>query len=288
MSLIKLFLSAAAALVVMQSTKAIAGTYYDGHTGSAIDQNEILKKVLPGQILIVSEIHDNVAHHQNQVSILNMLASANNNISVGMEFFYYPQQNFVDQYLANSISEENFLKLVDWGSISFDLYRYQVLFPREHGGQTLALNLPRTITGKVSKNGLDSLTPDERKFLPPDFTMGRDSYFERFKEVMGGHVPPDSIIRYFTSQSLWDDTMAWKATDYISNNPNSILVIIVGDFHVAYQDGLISRLKARGAKNILSVSQVDTTGYDNKDRNDMIAPNPVYGDRADFVFDAAK
>jgi uncharacterized iron-regulated protein len=105
---------------------------------------------------------------------------------------------------------------------------------------------------------------------------------------MGGHVPSDSIIRYFTSQSLWDDTMAWKATDFITNNPNSILVIIVGDFHVAYQDGLISRLKARGAKNILSVSQVDTTGYDNKDRNDMIAPSPVYGDRADFVFDAEK
>ncbi len=289
-----------AILTLSAGSLSWAGNFYDGQTGQVVGPDEILNHLGAGTVLIASELHDHEVHHQNQRDLLVKLSGAPFAISVGMEFFSYPDQAYVDDYVAGRTEEATFLKQIKWDggmsllmqplvqlmNFAFEFYRFQVRFPALHNGQTLALNFPRELSSKVAKGGLAGLSDAEKTMMPPQFERGAQSYFERFREIMKDHAKEEQIQNYFTAQSLWDDTMAWRASSYLSSHPEALLMIIVGDFHVAYQDGLIARLKSRGVKKVVSLSQIDTTQLSESERKTEIEPSPKYGPRADFVFDA--
>ncbi len=238
--------------------------------------------LVKGSVLILGEEHATdqnqnepqvIRHHQNQHSIIRALGQAGHVVSVGMEFFEYPKQGFVDSYLNGELEESEFLNKVGWGLAPFDLYRPQVLEPLRFGGTTIALNIPRAITSKVAKSGHDALDSEERALLPPIWERGSAPYFERFSEAIGGHAPKEAIERYFWAQSLWDDTMAWRTSQHKSQNPETTLVIIVGQFHAEFGHGLARRLKRYGLTQIHTLLQIE--------RGEMAEQtDPKYGARA--------
>ncbi|OFZ15926.1 MAG: hypothetical protein A2X86_11130 [Bdellovibrionales bacterium GWA2_49_15] len=249
----------------------------------------MIEKLEAGTVVIISEIHNLKSHHQHQELFLEAMAQNGiGRISVGMEFLSFVGQAYIDQYLFEGLPEEQFLKSVNWSG-DFPTYRPLVLFPRDHGGETLGLNAPRTLTAKISKTGLSSLSEEERALIPPDFKLGNPLYFERFKATMtgGGHeLPPQVVARYFEAQSVWDETMAFVASNYMGKNPDSILVIIVGDFHAQYGGGLPDRLKARGVEKIVTISQVNLKDLTPEERREEVRPHPKYGVRADYIWTA--
>jgi uncharacterized iron-regulated protein len=153
--------------------------------------------------------------------------------------------------------------------------------------------MPRSITSKISKTGIESLTTDEQKLMPPDFHLGRDSYKQRFADIM--HVPVGPMMdKYFAAQSTWDDTMAFTATEFMKRNPNQVLVIIVGEFHAQYGGGLANRILAR-ARNIpvVSLSQIwavnqledgTVVPMTADEIKSEIQPSKIYGPRNDFIW----
>ena len=261
------------------------GGLFSGATQSAVVLSDVLSGVKPGSVVIIGENHGLRTHQTQQMVILQMLDYLGLNVSVGLEFFSYPDQALMNFYRAGQLSEPDFLKATSWGSIDFSYYRDQVKFPNgKTGGMTVALNSPRTLTGKIAKTGLESLTEEENNLLPPHFTVGRDSYRTRFIENVPHQMPEQAMSRLFTAQSVWDDTMAWKAKEYLNAHPNQVLVIIVGEFHVQYGGGLPDRLRARGVNSILTFSQVDTRGLSDNDLSQLIAPSPRDGVRADYLW----
>lgn len=257
---------------------------YHGVSLQEAPVNQVAQSVAKGSIVIVSEQHDLKDHHDKQVEFLKALVSFGHTVSVGMEFFDYTKQTAVDSYLLKTLPEADFLKEVGWGKgFPFDMYREQVTLPLAHGGWTIALNAPRSLTNVISKNGVSSLTPEQLSLLPPHFVIGNSLYFDRFKETMNGHVKDDQIQKYFEAQSAWDDTMAWIATEYQKKNPDKTLVIIVGDFHAAYGGGLPDRLKARGAVHLVTISQVNFKGSSDSEASEDIR-HPQWGSRADWIW----
>lgn len=125
-----------------------------------------------------------------------------------------------------------------------------------------------------------------RAWLPPDFRLGNARYFERFVEAVGQHGGlSESMVRnFFAAQSAWDDTVAWQAVEYLRGHPDQVLVIIVGDFRAIFGGGLPDRLRARGAANVLVISQVNASGLDDAELQQSLRPDPRYGVRADFVW----
>lgn len=245
-----------------------------------------LEKVQPGSIVIIGENHGFQKHRDQQVQILEALRSLGLPVSVGLEFFTYTDQSKVNDYRAGLLSEADFLTAIAWGGISYDYYRSQALFPDlTQGSKTIALNAPRSLTGKVAKGGLDALTNEEKALLPPAFTVGRDSYKRRFLSMMP-HLPtPEAGERYFLSQSIWDDTMAWQAEQFLKTHPQQVLVIVVGDFHVQFGGGLPDRLRHRLPQTpILTFSQVNTTGMTLEELDLEIQPSPTEGPRADYLW----
>ena len=295
-----------------------ADTIYDGHRVEPQSLDSVIEKIQPGTVVVLSEYHDSVDHHKKQALFLHRLAEAGFNVSVGMEFIGYPFKKQVDDFLASKITEDEFLKAILWPGNPFEFYRELVLFPAHHSGRTLGLNAPQWLSRKISQGGFESLTPEEKEFMPPNFEMGNDLYYERFKEAVGGHGAAaddeikaevaineepfddgiklhsqmvkhsknedDRLYRYFMAQSLWDDTMAWQASSYINENPDQVLVIIVGDFHNVYGGGLPDRLVARGVQQLLTISQTRLFDDSKADNFAKVAPHPRYGNRADYVW----
>ncbi len=243
--------------------------------------------VSPGSIVVIGENHGLKVHQTQQVSIMQALRNKGLTVSVGMEFFTYTQQDLLNQYRDGQLSEEDFLKKIQWGSPSYEFYRSQALFPSlEEGAITVALNSPRTLTGKVSKQGLASLSEEEKAILPPQFTLGNDLYKKRFLASMGSHLPsPEAGERYFAAQSIWDDTMAWRASEFLATHPDQVLVIVVGEFHVQYGGGLPARIRARIPEvSVTTFSQVDSSGLTEDELNQETQPSQEYGIRANYLW----
>lgn len=263
---------------------AQANDIRDGVTQLPLTITQVAARISPGTILILGEVHDNSVHSSQQVELMRELQKMGLKVSVGMEFLDYPSQNHLDPYLAGTLAEPDFLKAA-WSGSNFDYYREQIRFPLSGEGWTYALNAPRALSSKIAKGGLEALTGEERALLPPQFTRGNDGYLERFKDAMGSHAPKgDALERYFLAQSLWDDTMAWKALEALSRDPAQVLVIIVGEFHVQYGGGLPDRLKARGAGKVVTLSQLNVQGYSPEDVELATSATGPYGPRADFLW----
>lgn len=257
---------------------------FDGKTQVAASLEQLVSSVNPGTILFLGENHGLTSHKDQQVAILNGLRSKGLKVSVGLEFINYTDQAYVDQYRSNQIDEAQFLSSIKWGGIGFEFYREQLLFPIiKFGEKSLGLNLPRAISSKISKQGLASLSEDELKMLPPDFRLGRDSYKKRFMDAAGAHCKvPENC---FAAQSAWDDTMAWQAVQFIEKNPEQVLVIIVGEFHVQYGGGTPNRILARRpATNIVTLSQVWAEGMTEDEIAESLLPSPLEGPRADYIW----
>ncbi|WP_413291005.1 ChaN family lipoprotein [Bdellovibrio sp. HCB337] len=250
-----------------------------------ISVQQIAQKIRPGQIIVMGEHHGFKTAQQGQLELMEALRAAGHKVSSGLEFFYYPDQALVDDYRLGALTEADFLQKIQWGQPSFDFYRGQALFPRyDQGERTLALNAPRSLTSRVSKVGLAGLTPEEQKLLPPGFQLGRDSYKKRFLSMMP-HLPtPEAGERYFAAQSVWDDTMAWKAAEFIQENPGQILVIVVGDFHAQYGGGLPDRIEARTQQKPVVFSFVNVEGLSEVDIRNEVEPSMEYGPRADYIW----
>lgn len=258
--------------------------------GKVSSYEQMIQSLITRRVIILGENHGLKTHQNQHLMILNSLRQAGLQIHVGLEFFSYPNQPQVEAYKKGVLSEEEFLEAIKWQSPSYDYYRGQALFPQESLGEgTWALNAPRSLTSQVARKGLESLSYELKQLLPPDFQLGRDSYKKRFLETLGGgghFQDPQVADRYFAAQSIWDDTMAWRAYQILDQNPQAILVIIVGEFHVQYGGGLPDRLRARGVDGVATVSQVNTVGLSPEALEKEIVPHEEYGPRADWIWSA--
>jgi uncharacterized iron-regulated protein len=269
--------------LICSNVVAVAGEneLLDGTSLSPISIEAILQNVEKGSVLIISEQHDSAAHHQNQIQFLEKMSELK--VSVGLEFFEWPYQGDVDRYVSGQLAENEFLAKIGWGALSFDFYRAQALFGPAHGGFTVAINAPRSLTGRISKVGLSGLNEAERDLLPLNFQLGNQKYFERFEDVMAGHVSPEALLRYFEAQSVWDDTMANQSARFLATHPEQRLVILVGDFHAQYGGGLPDRLRARNVR-VKVISQVPVSGMSEVERQAALGVHPKWGARAEYVW----
>ena len=250
---------------------------------SSIDN--AVSQVQAGGVLVVSEQHGNQLHYTNQKTALAALAKTGRcKVSVGLEFLSWKYQTSISDYFDGLLSEADFLTAVDWRGIPFSNYRDQARFPLSYGGRLIGLNAPKSLTSAIAKSGIAQLSPQDQADMPPAFELGTQAYRERFEMVMGTHIPPSAVDRYFEAQSTWDESMAWQSVEFLKNNPKHCLVIVVGDFHAAWDGGLPGRLRARGIPNVTVISQLETRDLTDAEISDELGPHPKYGVRADAIW----
>jgi hypothetical protein len=165
-----------------------------------------------------------------------------------MEFFQQPFQAHLDDYLAGRIDEKEMLRRTEWYSrwrFDYRLYQPILRYAREHQIPVIALNLPREITSKVGRQGLQSLSAEERAQIPQDMDRSDQAYRERLELIYRQHPEGGDFENFLSVQLLWDEGMAERAARYLRENPRRHLVVLAGSGHLMYRSGIPKRLNRR-------------------------------------------
>lgn len=220
----------------------------DLKTLSNLDQ--LVKDLRDTRVVLVGESHDRYEHHLNQLAIIRGLYEQDPRLAIGLEFFQQPFQEYLDRYVAGDLDERTMLKRTEYYSrwrFDYRLYRPILQFAREHGIPLVALNIPGEVTSTVAKQGLEALTPEQRKWVPEEIDRNNPAYETRMRVFFRQHpmMAEGGFERFFDAQLLWDESMAERAARYLKDNPDRRMVVLAGSGHLEYGDGIPSRLKRR-------------------------------------------
>ncbi|MEE8572608.1 MAG: ChaN family lipoprotein, partial [Gemmatimonadota bacterium] len=197
-------------------------------------------------------------------------------VALSLEFFQRDSQPILDEYLAGLITEKSFRNdSRPWPRYETD-YRSLIEFSKENGLSVIAANSPRRYATRVTMNGresLNDLSPEALESLAP-LPYGdpseeyRSQWIQIIMEVMeeegmkcGLPIPEpaegeeaiearapagshDNMGNQLHSQVLWDATMAYWVSQYLAQQPDALVLHMVGGFHVERGTGTPEHLEA--------------------------------------------
>lgn len=203
-------------------------------------------------------------------------------LALSLEMFERDVQGIVDEYLHDLITEAQFKASArPWDYYDED-YRPMVEMAKEAGIPVLAANAPRRYVNRVSRLGpqaLNDLSLSARSFLPPlPFPQPSDAYRAEWTALMTGmtmesqcpvpegegrdeareepeaeepHAPPAGMPTHEASfmenglqaQTLWDASMAHTITFFLDSHPGSLVLHMVGGFHVQNFTGIPEKVQ---------------------------------------------
>ncbi|MGI0484768.1 ChaN family lipoprotein [Pantanalinema rosaneae CENA516] len=222
------------------------------------DPTTVLQQLAQVNVIYLGEVHDRAADHQAQLEIIQALHQQRPQIAIGMEMFQRPYQSILDQYLAGQLTEAELRTLSQydqrWG-FDWEFYAPILRFAKAQGLPVIALNTPSEITRKVSRSGLESLTPAEQQLIPPrsDLLVGPEAYRQRLQQFFtdihqhAGHS--FNFEHFFLAQVIWDETMAEQIAKTLQSSPDTLMVVLAGQGHIAYGYGIPDRVARRLQKH---------------------------------------
>jgi uncharacterized iron-regulated protein len=187
--------------------------------------------------------------------------NAGYNLAVGMEMFQKPFQPVVNDYLAGRIDERTFLKKTQYFSTwryDYNLYKPIIDYLKGQNLPIVALNISGEISRKVARDGIYSLSDNEKKQLPGSMDFSNERYRRDLNEVFFLHEKQGELqdFNYFyQAQILWDEVMAESAQKFLTDNPERNLVILAGNGHVRHNYGIPERLYRRNHEPFTVVVQ---------------------------------
>ena len=277
MNLLKITIALSLSLCLILSSPAWAAEpTITTAQGTTLDRTFVINGLIDQTVIYLGETHDSIADHQIQLEILQELHNRRPNLLIALEQFQRPYQRVLDDYQQGKLTEAQLVTNSEyetrWG-FPWSLYEPLLQFAKTHNLPLIALNTPSEVTRKVSRQGLESLTFADRRFIPPLSTIqvGPESYRDRIQKIYTEMHPAKSITpsgsslngsdpgstdlnksqrftRFFEAQVLWDETMADRIAQSVQQNPDRLIVVLVGQGHLFYHDGIPNRV-ARRLKN---------------------------------------
>lgn len=227
-------------------------------TEKTLGLKEIIQNIIDKPVIYVGEGHTLYEDHRIQLEVIRSLYESGRKVAIGMEMFQKPFQSSLDDYISGETTEKEFLKSSEYfkrWKYNYHLYREIVEFARLKNIPVVALNQEREIIKKVSREGLDSLTKEQRQKVPQDMDMSDEAYkkslFETF--LQHGKTKDRNFNNFYQAQILWDETMAHAVDDFLRTNPDFQMVIIAGAGHIAYGSGIPKRAHRLNRKDYVTI-----------------------------------
>jgi len=215
---------------------------------------DIIPEIRSKQVIFVGEQHDRLAHHLNQLAVIQALHTAGDKIGVGMEMFQGPYQPAIDAYLAGRIDEREFLRQSEYYErwrYDYHLYKPIIDYLKANQIPVVALNVSGEISRQTGREGLDSLSAEQRRQVPAHLDFSDDRYRKDLKQVFNLHGSETGLNEFnyfYQAQTLWDEAMASRAAAWMEANPDRKLVVLAGNGHLRYKYGIPHRLFRRVAQ----------------------------------------
>jgi uncharacterized iron-regulated protein len=222
--------------------------------GATLPLPQVWADLQTAQVLYLGETHDKPADHQAQKFILENLLAGPKPLTLAMEMFQRPYQGAIDRYFKGELTEAEFLAQTEyktrWG-FPWELYAPIVILAKTQNIPLIALNTPSEVTRQVARKGLESLTPQQRQFIPEqnDIFLGPEGYRQQiqqiYTEMHRGKGNSTGGDRFFQAQVLWDETMADRITQAARLNPQTLIIVLVGQGHLLQDYGIPARVARR-------------------------------------------
>ena len=261
----------------------------DARTGATVSPAEVAARLAKARLVFLGESHTSAEFHRVQLQVIRELVRAGRRVLVGLEMYPVGEQAALDLWNAGALSEAEFLEKSDWyrnWGYHWDYYRDIFLFCREAKVTLHAVNVPRSLVSDVRKKGFEGLPEEQKALLPPTVDTESADHLRLFKaffdeeDSMHSAAMPEAMWQgMFRAQCTWDAAMAWNAAQALrkANDPNAVMVVLIGSGHVAYGLGAERQAKLWFDGGIASVIPIPV--LDEKDR-----PVKVRASYADFLW----
>jgi uncharacterized iron-regulated protein len=263
----------------------------DGRTGRQLEEAAFWPRLARARAVCIGEEHPNPHHHWVQLHAVRKLVATrgkDDTLALGLEMIQRPFQGVLDDYAAKRIDAAALKSRTGWEErwgYDFGFYGPTIDAAASAGAKLLALNASRELSKKISRQGMEALTSDERAQVPElklDDARHRAWFDALMNDLGGAHAhaqakgePDDgagdphgdgkadakarpampSAERVYTVQVLWDETMADGGARWLAANPRGRLIILAGNGH-CHDSAIVGRLKRRGMTDVLSVRPV--------------------------------
>jgi uncharacterized iron-regulated protein len=229
---------------------------YDVKNSRVITSKDLIINLKDVDVVFFGEEHNDSVGHWLEADLFQQIFLSYPNTALSLEMFHTDVQVILDEYLAGSISEKNFIKESRaWNN--YKDYRPLIEFAKEKGLPVRAANAATRYSNLVTRsglNGLSALSKSSKAFLPPlpiDTAAGK--YYSKFNETLRGHSM--GSMKIYQTQNLWDATMAWSIARFIKKHKETKVLHINGRFHSDEHLGTFARLQKMLPKsNLCNVS----------------------------------
>lgn len=243
----------------------VPGTW---HTlGTATPQpaaaHALLSEMARRDVVLLGEHHGDTDHHRWQLQTLSVLHALEPRMIIGFEMFPRRVQPVLDRWVTGELSAKEFLAQVEWDKIwnfAPELYLPLFEFARMNRIPMLALNVERTLTAAVRKQGWDAVPAAHREGLTRPTAASYD-YIDGLYEVYRQHAPhgqagrgrQDPAFTFFVeAQTTWDGAFAQALVQPLHGVAamRPLVVGIMGAGHVRHGHGVPHQLRALGVSRI--------------------------------------
>jgi len=217
--------------------------------GESIPMETLLEDVKHVRVVYVGEVHTIARHHGLQAAILRGLAERSPKLALGMEMFTQEQQPILDRWQQGTEGFSSLLRDLGPGKwTNLNDYRSVLLAARELHVPIVGLNASDKLVRKVAMTGLDGLTPEETRQVPPDLKEKINPLNDRLLRLrlrVHKAFQGMSLDRIVLAQALRDETMARGVVRFLESprGRDRVMVVIAGNGHVNYGFGIPEAVK---------------------------------------------
>ncbi len=242
-------------------------------SGEKLSSHQVFSRYGERDVVLLGEIHDSLAHHNWQTSVVASLASRGRNVVIGLEMLPRSAQPALDEWVAGGLSESDFLAKAGWRDywrFDHELYMPILRLARLYRIPVYALNVERGLMQKIRERGWEGLTAEDREGLqdpasaPEDYRrMLAESFVMHDRSGGHGDAVPEltderfaalrqdtKFQRFVQGQLVWDAAMAQRIAALRHISPDAQIIGIMGSGHMMDGHGVPYQLRTLGVDSV--------------------------------------
>lgn len=245
------------------------GEIVETATGRTVSFDTLLDELSKVRIVYIGETHAAAEDHQVQKEVLQRLYARNQSMVLAMEMFPREVQPALDQYRRGALTDESFLKGVDWErnwGYPYQLYSGILAFAREKQIRIIGINAPHQVVGKIAQTGLSSLSPAERRRIAADFHLEDPNHRELIRKEyeLHGKEKIRDFEAFYEAQLAWEETMAETLTQTLASlSDREQIVVLVGKGHISHREGVpvLTKVRTDASFRTVAAVSIDYPGF---------------------------
>jgi uncharacterized iron-regulated protein len=297
-----MLLAASSCVATMETKVGVAetacvnsGRWHDPATGQTLDARQVFVELAGKDIVLLGERHTSREDHLWQAQTIAGLHALKPNIVAGFEMFPRSVQPALDAWSNGELSRTEFLEQSRWSQVwGYGAEFYMPMFDHARLNRIpmVALNVDRALISKVGREGWASISEKDREGVSEP-AAAPQAYRESLARVflskmqhssakpagasvddanaLGTEAKLESIMasepygRFVQAQLTWDRAMAEGLASAKEDNPDALVVGVMGRGHIEYRHGVPHQLSALGFDNVAVLIPIDAGTECNED-----------------------